>query len=74
VPGPGAFTRRRGRLYVLRAGEGSAVGRDFKSGSRGASGCQFQPVLPHPPLSLLWSQIQRGFDRHGDLSVRAGTL
>lgn len=74
VPGPGAFTRRRGRLYVLRAGEGSAVGCDFKSSSRGRPKRRSQPVLPTSPRSLLWSQIQRRFYRHDDLSVRDETL
>lgn len=74
VPGPGAFERRRGHLYVLRAGEGSAIGCDFKSDSRDACGHGFRLDLPRPSLSLLWSQIQRRFDRHDDLSVRDGTL
>jgi hypothetical protein len=74
VPGPGAFHRRRGHLYVLRAGEGSAVGSDFKSSFRGRATTRSQPVLPRSPLSLLWSQIQRGLNRHDDLSVRDETL
>jgi hypothetical protein len=60
--------------YVLRAGEGSAVDSDFKSGSRSGFGCRFQPALLRLSLSLLWSQIQRRFYRHDDLSVRDRTL
>jgi len=74
VPGPGALARRRGRLYVLRAGEGSAIGSDFKSSSRGRRKSRIQPALPRPPLSLLWSQIERRFDRNDDLSFKDGTL
>jgi hypothetical protein len=74
VPGPGAFHRRRGHLYVLSAGEGSAVATEIKSSFRGLSKRRCQAELRRSPLSLLWSQIQRRFYRHDDLSVRDETL
>jgi hypothetical protein len=72
--GPPGRSTAAGATYVLRAGEGSAVGSEIKLSFRARAAERFQPDLSRSLLSFLWSQIQRRFDRHDDLSVRDRTL
>jgi hypothetical protein len=66
------FAHRRGH-YVFGVGEGSASRPEIKATFFGRFSEALAGSLPHPPLSRLWSEIQRCFDREDDSSVKART-
>jgi hypothetical protein len=60
--------RTAGATYVFGVGERSAGRAEIKATFLGRLLEALKALLHHPPLSRLWSEIQRRFDREDDLS------